>query len=77
MKLGILHLRLSRGLDARRCRLHRRRSVMPWWRRGSYATKDPTEGEDGGAGGEVEELKRDGKVGQGDEEEIVREGGRE
>ena len=40
MKLGILRLRLSRGLDARRCRLHRRRSVMPWWRRGSYATND-------------------------------------
>ena len=38
VKLGILRLRLSRGLDARRCRLHRRRSVMPWWRRGSYAT---------------------------------------
>ena len=39
VKLGILRLRLSRGLDARRCRLHRRRSIMPWWRRGSYATR--------------------------------------
>ena len=38
VKLDILHLRLSRGLDARGCRLLRRRSVMPWWRRGSYAT---------------------------------------
>ena len=41
VKLGILHLRLSRGLDARGCRLLRRRSVMPWWRRGSYATIKP------------------------------------
>ena len=39
VKLGILRLRLSRGLDARGCRLLRRRTVMPWWRRGSYATK--------------------------------------
>ena len=38
VKLGILRLRLSRGLDARGCRLLWRRSVMPWWRRGSYAT---------------------------------------
>ena len=38
LKLGILRLRLSRGLDARGCRLLRCRSVMPWWRRGSYAT---------------------------------------
>ena len=38
VKLGILRLRLSRGLDARGCRLLRRCSVMPWWRRGSYAT---------------------------------------
>ena len=38
VKLGILRLHLSRGLDARGCRLLRRRSVMPWWRRGSYAT---------------------------------------
>ena len=38
VKLSILCLRLSRGLDARGCRLLRRRSVMPWWRRGSYAT---------------------------------------
>ena len=38
VKLGILRLRLSRGLDARGCRLLRRRSVMPWWQRGSYAT---------------------------------------
>ena len=41
VKLGILHLRLSRGLDARGCRHLRRRSVMPWWRRGSYATSGP------------------------------------
>ena len=34
VKLGILRLRLSRGLDARGCQLLRRRSVMPWWRRG-------------------------------------------
>ena len=39
VKIGILHLRLSRGLDARGCQLLRRCSVMPWWRRGSYATK--------------------------------------
>ena len=39
VKLGILHLRLSRGLDAHGCRLLRRRSVMPWWRRRSYATR--------------------------------------
>ena len=38
VKLGILRLRLSRGLDARGCWLLRRRSVMPRWRRGSYAT---------------------------------------
>ena len=44
---------------------------------GAELDEDPTEGEDGGAGGEVEELERDGKVGQGDEEEKVREGGRE
>ena len=41
VKLGILHLRLSRGLDARGCRLLWRRSVIPWWRRGSYATNPP------------------------------------
>ena len=41
VKLDILHVRLSRGLDARGCRLLRRRSVMPWWRRGSYATTRP------------------------------------
>ena len=46
VKIGILRLRLSRGLDARGCRLLRRRSVMPWWRRGSYATKKK-EGEKG------------------------------
>ena len=34
VEIGILRLRLSRGLDAHGCR---RRSVMPWWRRGSYA----------------------------------------
>ena len=38
VKLGILRLRLSRGLDARGCRLLQRHSVMPWWQRGSYAT---------------------------------------
>ena len=38
VKVDILCLRLSRGLDARGCRLLWRRSVMPWWRRGSYAT---------------------------------------
>ena len=43
VKLGILHLRLSRGLDARGCRLLRRRTVMPWWRRGSYATRAATQ----------------------------------
>ena len=37
VKLGILGLRLSGVLDARGCQLLRRRSVMPWWRRGSYA----------------------------------------
>ena len=41
VKVGILRLRLSRGLDARGCWLLRRRSVMPWWRRGSYATMKP------------------------------------
>ena len=41
VKVGILRLRLSRGLDARGCWLLRRCSVMPWWRRGSYATIDP------------------------------------
>ena len=30
--------------------------------------EDPTEGEDGSTSGEVEELERDGKVGQDDEE---------
>ena len=43
VKLGILRLRLSRGLDARGCQPLRRRSVMPWWRRGSYATTSPTD----------------------------------
>ena len=38
VKLGMLRLRLSRGLDTRRCRILQRRSVMPLWRRGSYAT---------------------------------------
>ena len=38
VKFGILRLRLSRGLDARGCRLLRRRSVMTWWGRGSYTT---------------------------------------
>ena len=37
-EVSILRLCLSRGLDARGCRLLRRRGVMPWWRRGSYAT---------------------------------------
>ena len=35
---------------------------------GAELDEDPTEGEDGGAGSEVEELEGDGKVGQGDEE---------
>ena len=41
VEIGILHLRLSRGLDARGCRPLRRRSVMPWWRWGLYATTVP------------------------------------
>ena len=35
---------------------------------GAELDEDPMEGEDGDASGEVEELERDGKVGQGDEE---------
>ena len=35
---------------------------------GAELDKDPMEEEDGDASGEVEELKRDGKVGHGDEE---------
>ena len=37
-ELRILRLRLLWGLDARGCRLFRRCDIMPWWRRGSYAT---------------------------------------
>ena len=38
MELGILHLRLPWGLDARGCRLLGCRGVIPLWRRGLYAT---------------------------------------
>ena len=31
VKFGILRLCLSRGVDARGCRLLRRRCVMPWY----------------------------------------------
>ncbi|KAJ8644283.1 hypothetical protein MRB53_006031 [Persea americana] len=35
---------------------------------GAELEEDPSKGEDGGAGDKVEELKRDGEVGKGDEE---------
>ena len=35
---GVLRLRLSWGLDAHGCRLLRCHGVVPWWRRGTYAT---------------------------------------
>ena len=38
VEVSILRLCLPRGLDARGCRLLRRHGVMPWCRRGSYAT---------------------------------------
>ena len=38
VKLDILRLRLSWGLDTRGCRLLRHRGVMPWRQRGSYTT---------------------------------------
>ena len=40
-EVSILRLCLSRGLDARGCWLLQLRGVMPWWRRGSYATSCP------------------------------------
>ena len=38
-KVGILRLRFLWMLNAHGCQLLLRRGVVPWWRRGSYATK--------------------------------------